>query len=68
MNVPVDAMNISPGRVLAYRMLSPSTAFCNVNVNKLTYFKVLLLAATFNILILKYKTSYVEIHNKLLIR
>ena len=46
MNTAVVEMNMSPGLVLAYLMLSPSIAFCTVRVTRLMYFR-LRLAASF---------------------
>ena len=37
MNTAVVDMNISPGLVLAYLILSPNMAFCPVSVTKLQY-------------------------------
>lgn len=39
MYIPVDERNMSPDLVRAYRILSPTMAFCNVRVIKLIYFK-----------------------------
>lgn len=40
MTTAVDETNMSPGRVLAYRMLSATIAFCKVNVTSVTSFTV----------------------------
>lgn len=39
--------NIGPDLVRPYRILSPKMAFCNVRVNKLTYFSTLLSLVSF---------------------
>merc|ERR1712012_669380 len=40
MKTAVVEMNMSPGLVLAYLMLSPNMAFCPVSVTRLIYFNV----------------------------
>ena len=50
MKTAVVEMNMSPGRVLAYLMLSPSIAFYPVSVTRLMYFRVWL-AASFLLLV-----------------
>lgn len=40
-NSPVELRKMSPGRVLAYRILRPRMAFWSVRVSRLTYLRVL---------------------------